>query len=261
MRRGIGIALAVGVVALAALAWWLFASLDAIVERAIEDAGTRALGVPVRVASVDVSLSEGRATVRGLAVANPEGFSSQPAFRFDELRVTLDPASLGSRAPLVLKEVSVAGPVVRYELDAAGRANVEVIRDEAERRGSTPEPAPPGGAEASGPPLRLSIRHLAVAEGVVDADTTALGGEEKRVELPALEMRDVGGRGGVPPAEIARRVALALTERIASTVARNRLRIYLEDQIDDKLGTAGEAAKGLLRDLLGKPSEDTPPVD
>ena len=53
------------VVALAAGVYFLLTSLDVIVERAIEHYGSEITGTAVRVASVDISLSSGRGTVRG----------------------------------------------------------------------------------------------------------------------------------------------------------------------------------------------------
>ena len=69
-RIALGAGAAVVVIA-AVAAYLLLTSLDAIVERAIERYGSEITGTAVRVSSVDISLTSGRGTVRGLTVANP----------------------------------------------------------------------------------------------------------------------------------------------------------------------------------------------
>lgn len=250
MRRKVAIAAVVALVGLAALLWWLLTSLDAVVARQIERAGQSALGVPVRVGSVDLELREGRGTVRRLRVANPEGFSSEPALEVEEIVLELRPAALRER-PRGVERVLVRGPVARFEVDEEGRANLDVLRRHAAHASeAAPGEAPAGEAE----PERLVLHRLVAEEGRVVADLRAVGGERRELLLPPLRMREVGGAEGAPPSALAGAVARRLLANVAAAVAAERLGTFLEQKVDE----GGEAAKRALRSLLGRePPEET----
>lgn len=256
MRRALAIVAGVALVLGALGLWWLFSSLDALVARAIEREGSRVLGVPVQVGRVSLELSEGRGTVHDLRVANPEGFSTEPALRVEEIVLGLRPAAVRAR-PRVIDEVRVGAPVALVEVDAEGRANLDVLRRHAARAGeASPRDegaeAPGGDGEEAAP---LVLRRLTVEEGRVIADLTAAGGERRELALSPLRMRDVGGETGAPPGEIAAQVARRLLANVAAAVAAERIGTFLEGKIDEGLDEAGEAAKEVLRSLLGRDRE------
>jgi hypothetical protein len=249
MRRLALALVAVALVVALVVFWFVRSSLDGMVARAIERHGSAITGTAVRVASVSVDLAGGRATVRGLRVANPEGFSPEPMLRLGEITVVFEPAPLGElREGLVrLREVEIRDATVRYELDRMGRANVDTIGDRAKR-------VSPGEAPPETEPTRFAIATLAMEGGRIVADGRALGREAREVALPALRLREVGGRDGAPPGVIARTLAVAITRHVAETVARERLRSFLEEKIDERLEGVGEAAKEVLREILGAPA-------
>jgi hypothetical protein len=239
-RIWIAAALLVAVTIGAAL-WLLHGSLDRIVAREIERAGTAAAGVPVRVGAVSLDLARGRGTVRGLRVANPEGFSHEAAIEAEVVEVALDVRSLAGPGPVVLDEVRVAAPLVRFELDELGAANLDVIR-----RNLRDAPR-----EAGAEPFRLRIRSLALEEGTLLSDTRDVSGDERRVRLPALEMDDPGGRSATP-AQVGQEVLLAVVQQAAFTAARSGLQRYLESEIEE----LGERAKDALRGIFGEREEE-----
>jgi uncharacterized protein involved in outer membrane biogenesis len=244
LRRAVLGAGVLAAIVVAATVVYLLTSLDAIVERAIERYGSEVTGSAVRVTSVDISLSSGRGTVRGVAIANPKGrgFSSGSAFRLEEITLQIDVASLGS-TPVVLEEVRIGAPVVRFELNQEGTANIDVIRKHA-TRGEAARP------EEEEKPLRLLIRRFSMGRGEVDVDTTAVGGKQMEARLPPLSLRDIGGSGGATPGEVGKIVVVALTRQVAAAVAAQRLGSYIDKKIDEKLqGEAGQAVKDLLHSL------------
>ena len=82
------------VAAVAGSGYYLIQNLDGIVKNMIEEVGNEVTNTRVQVREVKVSLSEGKATMSGLTVANPPGFSSEPLFTLDQISVTIDIASL-----------------------------------------------------------------------------------------------------------------------------------------------------------------------
>ena len=89
MRKYILIGLAVVVVAIAGALYYAYSNLDGIAKDLMESAGSEALGVPVRVAGVHIELSQGKATVTGLTVANPPGYSDNSALSFGQITVQI----------------------------------------------------------------------------------------------------------------------------------------------------------------------------
>ena len=69
---GVFVALLLGA---GAALWFLSSRLDSLVAGLIEQYGSQIVGTPVRVGSVAIDLRAGRGTIRGLRVANPEGYS------------------------------------------------------------------------------------------------------------------------------------------------------------------------------------------
>ncbi len=235
-------------VAALAVVWFVRSSLDGLVARAIERHGSEITGTEVRVASVSIDLAAGHARVGGLRVANPDGFSREPMLQVGEIAVAIEASALGELGGglVRLKEVRVHDATVRYELDRMGRANVDAIGDHARR-------ASPGAVEPAPDATRLAISSLDVERGRIVADGRALGRETREVALPSLRLRDVGGPTGALPGEIAKTLVVAMTRHVAETVARERLRSFLEEKIDEQLEGVGETAKEVLRGILGDP--------
>ncbi len=228
---------------------FLASSLDSIVKQAIERTGSKLTGTSVRLDAAQIDLGSGRGTLRGLRVANPDGFSSADVFSLAEITLEIDLGTL-TQDPVVIRTVRIDAPEARVEVDAKGRTNVDVIRRHLKETAAGGGEAASGGGGSSAESAdatRLRIQSFTFENGQVTADTSALGGKEKTQALPTLRLRDVGGATGATPAEIGEDVLDAFLGQIAKAAASGRL----EQLIDDKLGgDAGEAAKGVLRKLF-----------
>jgi len=245
--RWLGAALAVVVLAGIALLVLLLNSLDAIVERQIEEHGSRLAGTRVALDGVDIDLTEGRGTFRGLTVANPPGFSRGDAIRLASVTLEIDLASLGG-SPLHVERVEVGETEVRLEVSDTGRTNLDALRRNVE---SQPADAAedPGPAESDEAP-RLQISHLRFAGGEIHTQGPHTGGKERRVPFPGLAMNDLGGARGATAGAIGKEVLLAFTRRVATIVARSELLDRVDKELGGAAGAAAEAADGLLRGVF-----------
>ena len=222
----------------AALAIFWVTSIDRVVQTALEHYGTRAFGTPVHVGAVTIRAREGLGTIEGLRIAQPEGFGEGDAVSFGEVSIAIDSSSLASADPVVIEEVRIGAPRVAYVIDAERRSNLDAIQQSVNAGRASDGPAG-SGDEGGG---RLLIRRLTVAQGRVEADLTALGIGRAQVDLPAMELRDVGGQDGASAGAVAAAfgrhfVAVTLAELASSSVGR-RL-----DQLLDK-------SKGDVRSML-----------
>ena len=243
MKRKLILAAIALLVVIDGIAVYLYHSIDSIVEAAIEKHGSRVLGTKVSVGSVDISLKSGRGTIRDVSVANPDGFSGGDMFTLDEVVVDIDVKSI-NRDPIVIDEITIAGPTVHAEMNAQAQTNILVVKNsvDAHRTGSAPrERKQDGGFEK-----RLIIEKFTFAEGTVDVDATAMGVEKVDVELPPLRLADVGGPNGATPDGIAKEVSRAFLDSVRDVVEKEVKRRATEKAKEK----ATEEGKKLLDKIL-----------
>jgi hypothetical protein len=231
-------AVALGLLALAGAVAYFAWSLDARVERAIEESGTRLFGTRVTVDSVDLELSAGRGTIRGLRVANPDGFSDEDAIEIDAIDLSIEARSLREE-PFRVQSVRIGESTVRFEIEEHGGSNLEQFA----RR--VAKPSADSEAEAGGEPRRLAIDELSVAGGEIFFARPDAAPE--RVNLPSLEMSGIGGEAGATGGEIGQLVARAFLRRVVAATAGHQLGRAVEKELG---GTAGDIAESVLRRIL-----------
>lgn len=222
----------------------LYSNLDSLVAQAIEEYGSEAAGVAVRVDRVALDLEAGRASVFGLRVSNPPGFKGDHAFTLGEITVDIDLESLVKQDPLVLDEIRIEAPIVYFELNEARQANLDVLKDNAAKAGSKESVAE--SPDSSGPETRIAIRQLRFSGGRVEADTRAVGGNEIEAKLATAELSNVGGRKGEPAGEIGAIVLKELSRQTAIAIGQDQIGKLLKDKLGKKGRKAAEAVGGLL---------------
>jgi uncharacterized protein involved in outer membrane biogenesis len=236
----------------------LVARLDDIVQGLIERRASALTGTAVTLEEVSLGLGTGRATLRGLTVANPPGFRAVNALALDEVEVRIDLRSLLAD-PLVIDTVRIVHPRVFYEVDAAGKANVDLIRRHVEARDEPRPPPPDGATPAPRPPRadrgrRLIIHLLELRQGEVTFDTEARGGTARTEELPPFELTAIGlKQGGATPAEVGRVILVAVARDVAVAVAANELEKVVGKHLGGALGgLIKKGGSGAIEQGLGE---------
>jgi hypothetical protein len=237
-RRRIGIAAAGGVLLLVAAGGaYLFFSVDAIVKRRIEALGTAIAGVDLTVERVELSLREGSGRIRGLRLANPPGYSGGTALEIDEITLRLEPASVAVR-PIVIDDVSIGAPRVRFEVDARGHSNFEWIDRHAREEEGV-------GAEIGA--MRLAIARLAIAPGSVTITAPAFLPGSIEAPVEGLTLSDLGSRSDpMTAADVAQHVEEVLVHRVAVAVATTEIDRLVRQKL-------GGAVRGVTDVLLPRP--------
>ncbi|HEX2484618.1 MAG TPA: hypothetical protein VHQ66_04930, partial [Myxococcota bacterium] len=226
-RAALLVAAALAVAALVA-ALLVFRSLDARIENALETIGSELLGTRVSVGSVVVDVRGGRATVRGVEVANPRGetldFSDEPALRCGEIEIALEPASVVGSGPVVLSEVRVLAPRLSAEVTPTGINLLELERRVARASPAAADQEAAGSAE----PRRFVVRRLVFEDATLRADSRPVGGDVRELPLADLVLSEIGAPRGVTPAELGQRVLEALLTRTLAELARARIGALVE---------------------------------
>lgn len=241
MKRTLLLSGAAVVIVLLGALWLLYSSLDFVVKEAIEKYGSQATGTSVRVASVSISLTSGRGTLRGVRIANPPGFSSGDAFAFGEVTLEIDVGTV-TDDPVVINLILVDSPEVNYEVSADLKSNIDVIKSNVERFRGGEGGGEGGEGGGEGTSKRLRIREFTFQNGMIDV-TSQIDGQELTIDLPEVRLTDIGGPNGVPLGEIGKTILQAFGGNVTRSVSRQGIERIFQDQLG---GEAGKVIKGIL---------------
>jgi len=213
--------------------WWLYASRDVLIKRAIERYGPELTGVAVKVKSVKLEPLDGRGAITGLELGNPAGFSAARALTLGEIGLAVDPGTITSDVVHV-KEISLEAPTITYERGAQGD-NLSAIQKHIQAQLPKSEPSAKG-APKDAPQRKFIVDHVQVRNAKVSYGGVATA------TLPDVHLRDLGKRkNGATAAELADEVWAELT-RTALAGAPAVL-----EGLRDKAKEATERLKGIFK--------------
>jgi hypothetical protein len=233
----------------AAAVFYVYSNLDRLVQQAIETAGTEALGTQVSVAGVKLELTEGRASVSGFAIANPEGFSDNALFSVAEAAIALDLAKL-SQQHIGIQSILARNPRVYFE-SRERESNIDALRAKL----ASGETAAAEETSAAGTPIQLSIARVDI-EQIEAVLVTDLLQEPVQTQLEDIHLENLQGT----PEEIAQQIVDPLLRQLGSQIASSLLKLSAQDLKEsaadlgrsalEKAGAAGESIKEGFNNLL-----------
>jgi hypothetical protein len=224
----------------AAALFLLFSDLDRIVAAAIEKYGSEATGTKVGVSSVRLDLKGGKGSIRNLSVGNPPGFSEGDAFRLEDISIAVNTGSLTGN-PVVIDQVTILSPRIAYEINKDGQSNIELIKKKLQ---GVPAKETGGKSSADKEGKKVVIRSLVIDKGEIAIRVAALSGKPLSAALPRLELKNLGGKGGGSPGDIARQVLGPLANQVAVAASGAGVGQYLGKGADDLKRALEEAARG-----------------
>ena len=195
----------------------------------------------MRVDSVDIELAAGKGTIRGVRVANPEGYSSDDAITLEAIELAIDARSVGEQ-PFRVTRVHVGDSEVRISSSAttAARTSSTSAPHLARIRRGAEEPARQASRSAS---RSASSRSRAARSSSCGPASRV----RERVHLPDLELHDLGGKQGASGGEIGEQIARAFTRRVVAATASHQIGRAVEKELGE---AAGDAAETILRHVL-----------
>jgi uncharacterized protein involved in outer membrane biogenesis len=239
--------LVVLVVAAAAVVALVLTNLNAIVKTAIEKFGSEATLTAVRVDKVKISLKRGSGAIYGLTVANPRGFGTPHAFSLGEIGVGIDLRSLAGEVKII-DEIIVRGPEVFVEMNADKAVNLNELKKNLSR--SMPSKlAAQSDHGKKGKEPKLIIRRVRFSEGSILVKIVPQN-KEYRLNLPGLEMKNLGGRTGATPAQITRQVLGELMQCALGEARKKGTDLALEKAREKAKSLLQDRSKGMLKGIL-----------
>ncbi len=202
------------ILAVAGAITYVLTNLDSLVKAAIEKYGSEATKTAVRVSSVKITLKSGEGAVHGLVIANPPGFPSPSIMTLNNISARIAVDSI-TGTPIVIDNILISGPEVFYDMKEDGTSNVDILKKNLASSGPPREEQPQKGAK--GKERRLRIRKLVFEKGKIHVHVAKVLEKPYVVDLPRLELTDIGKQNGATPDEIGRAVVSALTDEAAKS--------------------------------------------
>ncbi len=213
--------------------WQVVVNLDSIVAGVIEDVGSDVLKTKVSVSDVSISLKEGKASIGGLTVANPKGYSRANLFAMEGIKVDLDLQSLGKDV-LVIQSIRIRNPQIVFEGDDAGGSNMQTLLNNIQG-------ASGGDSEAVGGEVtKVIIEQFELSGAQVRATSALLPDKVTEFILPSIKMSGIGrAQGGVTTDVAAKQIASKLANSVAEAALKAGINKVLKEKakgIEDVLG-------------------------
>ncbi len=249
----IGGSLGVGLIVLIIIVIvYVYSSLDSLIKAAVEKVGSKITQVEVQLDEVEVSITSGQGTLRGLTVGNPEAFETASAFRLGEISLKIDVGTV-TKDTVVIKEILISAPQVTYELGSKG-SNIDVIRRNvaafmaAQRTGSEGERKPKNGDEEG---RKLIIEDLYVRDGKVRVSASMLKGKTLSASISNIHLTDIGKKkGGATPGEVVDKVIGAIVQETQKAVATLNIG-KVEDVAKEGAAKAKAEIEKVVKDVGG----------
>lgn len=230
-----------------AAAIYLWSSLDALVEAAIEKYGSQTTQTRVEVAGVKLALASGTGSITGIQIDSPAGFSRKQLFTLDNVTIAVDPKTVTNDV-VVIDKILIQAPQVFYEINDKGQSNVDVLKKNVQQATASSSKTSSGEAKQ----VKLIIRKLVIDKGEIDARISALGGKDLSANLPRIELTDIGKQsGGATPAEVAEKIANVLIAKVGPAVASLGVDQYLGKSADEARAQIKERAEKAIGGQVG----------
>lgn len=209
-------------------------NLDAIVKAVVEEVGTEVTGTQVTLSAAEIGIKEGRAELRGLGIANPEGFSDALLLSVGKVAVDIDPMSL-TKDVIVIDEVILSEISFLAEQKELTKTNIEALLKNLES-GSTgsgeTEKVQDGSAQTESTDVLLAVRKFVFEKSEVKLVSDEWG--DLTIPLPPISLQNLGTpENGLTPEQLAQRAMKPVLAQVKKNVA-GQLKELAKDKVEEK---------------------------
>ncbi len=237
--------LAVILLAIGGVGAYLYFNSGALLKSAIEEYGSEAAGVAVRVGSVEVSLADGTGEIRDLRLANPPEFAGGDVMRIGLTRLGIN-VQESSETLIVLSELAV--DAAELNVIARGRkTNVEALQA---RVASGDDAGSPSAGDGAAEP-KVIVDRLRMTNTKANLDSDIIG--QTSFKVPDVRLDKVGrAEGGITFDELAQRIISPITRDVTRELvnqglgldeAKERAREKIQSELDRGLKKLSERLK------------------
>jgi uncharacterized protein involved in outer membrane biogenesis len=223
-----------------------FVMLGSVVKAGVEKVGPMVTKVPVKLDGAAVSIFNGKGTLSGFEIGNPEGYKTPNAIKVGSVGVAVVPKSVfGDK--IIIRSINVQAPEITYETGLK-QNNLNQILENVKSVAGASESAQSGGSKQ---PKKLQVDEFVIAGGKINVSATMMGGQSATLPLPEIRLSNLGqGPEGITPAELAEKAIAAIANATAKAVAEGGVALAKDAA---KMGTdsakkvGAEATKSLQK--------------
>jgi len=226
----------------------LLSNIGPIVRKAVNTYGPDITKTELRIEDVGVSVFSGRAKLRGFLLGNPRGFRSKEAMKVKSISVDVDKGSMITDT-IIINRVEIVRPEITYE-KIKGTDNFHAILRNVQQSvsGEKTSRNKSGDLKSS---KKILIRDLVIRDGKVTLVQALPGDKSVTAPLPDIHLKNLGGRSGESPAEVANDVLKSLY----GTITSSEVTRALDDGVTSITGGVKKgvrAGSSSLKGLFGK---------
>jgi uncharacterized glyoxalase superfamily protein PhnB len=204
-----------GIAAVVGIGVFIDNNIESGIEFAVETGGGKVTGTDVKLDDVKLSIMNGKASLNGFYVMNPDGFSKGHAMKVDEVTVQLDLNSLASDA-IVIKQILIDGAEIAWEGSLKG-SNLTRIKKNIDK--FIGEPKVEDSKDEDGE-VKVIIDEFIMKNTSAKVSATLLKGKGQTVTLTDLELKSIGrDSGGATPEEVLGKIMPYVFKEIAKVGA------------------------------------------
>lgn len=164
--------------------FYLYQNFGNFITRTAERIASDALGVPVNIGSIRVSLSDKKVSVNSLKIGNPPGYRGAHAMTADAILIGFNTAS---KELIDFKDIQVKGSVVYLEVNEKGMnlVDLKTLANQRKQKESV-------GSEQ----IRVIVRNMLIDASIINSRITFVDHDIPPINMPPLTFSNIGsGRG------------------------------------------------------------------
>ena len=221
-----------------------------LIRSAVVEYGPQITGTTITLDDVSLSLMNGHAKIKGLAVGNPQGFSAEHIAKVGEVELKLDVNSLFGN-DIRINKILVDGAELTYEPGSKG-SNIDVLKREIEKRTAALVGDSQSAEEQSQESTKaLVIDDLYVNNTKINVVTKLLAGKGASLTIPDIHMEDIGkDEGGASAADVINELVAIITQSatkgVGELISPEQLKEALDKNVSDKVKGVSDKLKGLF---------------
>ena len=225
-------------------------SLNPFIKAQIESLGSQYTGQLVRVKQVDIQLTKGAGSIKGLTISNPEGFKQPNAISLEDITLDINLKSL-TKEPIIIDQIKIIDPQAFVEITAQGKTNFNQIIDQINKNlpKSSKDPQPETSTTAEEPKVR--VEQLIISGVALSLDLSQLGNKEHKLTLQDIQLSNIGGKDGLPASQLGGEIAKQMLTAIADKAKKEQEQRLKKKALDKIKKVAEEKLGGLLDKLKG----------
>ncbi|TYP93692.1 AsmA family protein [Fodinibius salinus] len=194
-------------------------SLDGMVKSNLESTATEMLDTSVDVNDVSISILDGSGSIKGITIANPQGFSDSTAVELKEINMKVDLYSLLSDT-VVVNKIQINKPELHYEQKTTG-SNFDALTSNMKSDGSSK--------------TYLAVDYLLVKNGRISLSTDIGGSKSMEAEFSQIEIEGIGRDRSSTTKQALRQILEPILKQAAQEAVKSGLKNKAKDVAEDLL--------------------------